>query len=215
MGAFFNPEKGIWAWLSTLVDVVGLSLLWLLLCLPVVTLGPATAALYYTMVKCVRGRESGAFGHYLRSFRSNFKTGLGATLAVLPAVALLIGAHLIVRWYGTRLGGLLYVVYVAQYFVLILPAGVVCWLFPLLGRFDCRVGDLFRTSFQLAVAHLPSTVVIVLLTAQSAVFCLNRWWPAVFMPVVVMLLVSMFTERIFQKYVPELAPQEAEVPEEQ
>ena len=25
MSEFFNPEKGIWAWLSTLVDVVGLS----------------------------------------------------------------------------------------------------------------------------------------------------------------------------------------------
>ena len=34
MGNFFNPEKGIWAWLSTLVDVCGLSRLWLLLCLP-------------------------------------------------------------------------------------------------------------------------------------------------------------------------------------
>ena len=37
MGDFFNPEKGIWAWLSTLVDVVGLSVLWIALCLPVVT----------------------------------------------------------------------------------------------------------------------------------------------------------------------------------
>ena len=62
MSEFFNPEKGIWAWLSTLVDVVGLSVLWIALCLPVVTIGPATAALYYTVVKCVRRRESGAFG---------------------------------------------------------------------------------------------------------------------------------------------------------
>lgn len=62
MGEFFNPEKGIWAWLSTLVDVVGLSVLWIALCLPVVTIGPATAALYYAMVRYVRRRESGAFG---------------------------------------------------------------------------------------------------------------------------------------------------------
>ena len=51
MGEFFNPEKGIWAWLSTMVDIVGLSVLWIFLCLPVVTIGPATAALYYTVVK--------------------------------------------------------------------------------------------------------------------------------------------------------------------
>lgn len=208
MGEFFNPEKGIWAWLSTLVDICGLSLLWLLLCLPAVTAGPATAALYYTVVKYVRGRESGAFGAYLRSFRDNLKTGLKADLIVLPAVVLLLLLHHITRWYGTRDGGALYILYVAQYFFLILPAGMLCWLFPLLGRFDHGVRGLLRTAFQLTLAHLPSTVVIVLLTAQAAAFCVERWWPVLFTPAVAMLLVSLFTERVFQKYAPELAPGE-------
>ena len=44
MRDLFNPEKGLWRWLGTLVDVCGLSLLWTALCLPVVTIGPATAA---------------------------------------------------------------------------------------------------------------------------------------------------------------------------
>ena len=61
MGEFFNPEKGIWVWLSTLVDIVGLSIFWAVLCLPAVTIGPATAALYYTVVECLRGRQSGGF----------------------------------------------------------------------------------------------------------------------------------------------------------
>ena len=214
MGEFFNPEKGIWAWLSTLVDVCGLSILWIFLCLPVVTIGSATAALYYTVVRCVRGRESGAFGYYLRSFRDNLKTGVKATLILLPAAALLLAVHHIARWYGTRVGGLLYILYVAQYFVLMLPAGVLCWLFPLLGRFDHQVKDLFRTAFQLTVVHLPSTVVVVLLTAQAAAFCAAWWWPVVFVPAVAMLLVSLFTERIFAKYSPELAPEEDAEPEE-
>ena len=134
MGEFFNPEKGIWAWLSTLVDVVGLSVLWIALCLPVVTIGPATAALYYAVVRYVRRRESGAFGGYLRSFRANFAVGLRATLTVIPLFLLLLGGYRIVCWYGTRLGGMAYILYVAYYFALVLPAGVVCWLFPLLGQ---------------------------------------------------------------------------------
>ena len=209
MGEFFNPEKGIWAWLSVLVDVCGLSILWVFLCLPLVTAGPATAALYYTVVKCVRSRDSGAFGYYLRSFRANFKTGLLAGLIVLPLALLLLAGHHIVRWYGTRLGGGAYVLYVAYYFALILPAGVLCWLFPLLGRFEYAVGGLFRMAFQLTAAHLPSTVVVVLLTAQTAVFCLERWWPVLFMPAVAALLVSLFMERIFQLHSPE-KPREGE-----
>ena len=210
MGEFFNPEKGIWVWLSTMVDVFGLSIFWACLCLPVVTIGPATAALYYTVVKCVRGREGGAFGYFFRSFLQNFKVGLLAGLIAIPLALLLFGGHYIVRWYGTRLGGGAYVLYVAYYFALILPAGVLCWLFPLLGRFDYRVGGLFRMAFQLTAAHLPSTVVVVLLTAQTAVFCIEEWWPVVFMPVIAMLLVSRFFEKIFQQHSPEPPPEQEE-----
>lgn len=215
MEEFFNPEKGIWAWLSTMVDIVGLSVLWIFLCLPVVTIGPATAALYYTVVKYVRKREGGAFGAYLLSFRDNFRTGLKASLIAVPAALLLYFGYDVVRWYGTRVGGMAYVLYVAYYFALILPAGALCWLFPLLGRFEYQVRELFRTAFQLAIAHLPSTVVVVLLAAQTAVFCAERWWPVVFMPTLAMLLTSLFFERIFQKYSPELARKEPEAPEEE
>jgi len=200
MGDFFNPEKGVWAGLSVLVDICGLSILWALLCLGVVTIGPATAALYYTVVKCVRGRDSGAFGYYFRSFRQNFKVGVQAGLIALLLAALLAGGYSIVRWYGTRLGGAAYVLYAAYYFALILPAGVLCWLFPLLGRFDYTVRGLFRTAFQLTLAHLPSTAVVVLLTAQTAVSCVRRWWPVLFMPCIAALLASLFFERIFQKH---------------
>ena len=208
MEQFFNPEKGIWAGLSTLVDICGLSILWISLCLPVVTAGPATAALYYTVGKCVRKRESGAFGCFFRSLRGNFKIGLLAELVVFPAAALLFGGHAVVRWYGTRVGGMAYILYVAYYFALILPAGVLCWLFPLLGRFEYGVGDLFRTALQLTVAHLPTTVVTVLLTAETAVFCIEHWWPVLFMPAVTVLLISLFFEKIFRLHMPEPAAEE-------
>lgn len=202
MGGFFNPERGIWAALSTLVDVCGLSILWLFLCLPVVTIGPATAALYYTVVKCVRGRESGAFKYYLLSLRDNMKVGCAATLLCLLAGALLAGGYALMRANAasTSAAGVLFGAY---YTALLLPAGVLCWLFPLLGRFEYGVGELFRMALQLTAAHLPSTVVAVLLTAQTAVFCIEKWWPVVFMPAAAALLVSLFFERIFQKHTPE------------
>ena len=84
-------------------------------------------------------------------------------LSLLLSAALLLGLHHIARWYGTRAGGVLYVLYIAQYFVLMLPAGVLCWLCPLLGRFEYGVRDLFGTALRLTVLHLPSTVVMVLL----------------------------------------------------
>ena len=202
MGNLFDPERGLWRILSTLVDIFGLSILWLACCLPLFTIGPATAALYHAVVRCVRPREPGAFAAFLRSFAENFKTGAAATLICLGAAAVLACGYLVMRRNGLEQAGGAYILYVAYYVALILPAGVFCWVFPLLGRFVYGVKDLFRTAFQLTVAHLPSTVVVVLLVAQSTVFSLNRWWPALFMPAVTTLLVSLFWERIFQKHSP-------------
>ena len=208
MGDFFNPEKGIWSWLSTAVDIVGLSIAWLLLCLPLVTIGPATAALYHAVVLYVRPREQGAFKDFFLSFRKNLRVGVPATLVCLAAGAVLAWGYAIVRQNGREGAG---VVMLGLYYTLLfVPAGVLCWLFPLLGRFVYGVGGLFRTALQLTVAHLPSTVVVVLLTAQTAVFCIEEWWPVVFMPAVATLLISLFFERIFQKHAPELAEPEDE-----
>lgn len=210
MGGFFNPERGIWPWMGIVVDVFGLSILWFFLCIPVVTVVPATAALYHAVVRCVRARQNGAFGCYLRSFRENLKTGLWTGLIAVPAAALLFFFHAVVRWYGVQMGGVAYVLYVAYYVILVLPVGLLCWLCPLLGRFDFPVRGLFRTAFQLTFAHLPSTAAMAVLTAWTAALCVNWLYPVMFLPAAVMLLVSLLTERIFRKYSPELAPEEPE-----
>ena len=198
MGSFFNPEKGIWAWLSTAVDIVGLSIAWLFLCLPLVTAGPATAALYHAVVLYVRPRED-----FFRSFRRNLRVGAAATLVCLAAGAALAWGYTVVRQNGREGAGV--VMLGVYYTILTLPAGVLCWLFPLLGRF---------AALQLTLRHLPTTVVVVLLTAETAAFCIPNWWPALFMPALAMLLVSLFFERIFQRYVPELREEDEEKCEE-
>lgn len=194
----FDPENLFWRIISKGVDIVGLSLLWVALCLPVVTAGPATAALYYTVVKTFRQGETGAFGVYLRSFRGCLKKGVLATLICVPLVILIIyGDAVMSANAGLPLGKMMYMAY---YVVLVIPVGLICYLFPVMGRFELGLKGLFRTSFLLAIRHLPSTVVLALLTVESAIFILERWWPVFFMPVFTALLTSLFLERIFPKY---------------
>ena len=130
MGSFFNPEKGIWAWLSTAVDIVGLSIAWLFLCLPLVTAGPATAALYHAVVLYVRPREQGAFKDFFRSFRRNLRVGTAATLVCLAAGAALAWGYTVVRQNGRAGAGV--VMLGVYYTILTLPAGCCagsspCW----------------------------------------------------------------------------------------
>lgn len=201
MRQVFDPENLFWSLLSRGVDLVGLSLLWAALCLPVVTIGPACAALYYTVVKCFRQKEQGAFGSCLRAFRSNLRTGVPATLVCLAIGAALFFGYAVMRaHWGTDTGAVMFVAYDVA---LLVPAGIVCWLFPLLGRFDFSLKEAFRTAAMLALRHLPSTVVVVLMTVEFIIFGLERWWPVFFAPVLCALLTSLFFERVFPRYLTE------------
>lgn len=197
----FNPENLFFRILSRGVDLVGLSLLWVLLCLPVVTAGPATAALYYTVVKTFRHKKDEAFGMYLKAFCSNLKQGIPVTLMCLPAAVFLAwGYNVMANNISTSAGVVMYMTY---YVLLVVPAGVFSYIFPLMGRFEFQTGALLRTAFIMAFRHLPSTVIIVMLTVEMTVFTLERWWPVLFTPVLTVLLVSLFLERIFPKYLTE------------
>lgn len=198
----FDPDNLLWRIISRGVDFVGLGLFWIALCLPVVTIGPATAALYYTVVKVFRHKsDDGAFGMFWRAFVSNLRRGIPVTLICIVPVLLLGYGYAVMRANVQQPMGV--VMFVAYYIALILPAGTLCYLFPLMGRFDFQIGALFRTAFVLAVRHLPSTFVVTLLTVQLTVFTLEKWSPIFFTPVLCALLTSLFLERIFPKYLSE------------
>ena len=54
MGGIFNINSPFFRVMSKVFDVIVLSLLWTLCCIPVITIGPATTALYYAIVKSIR-----------------------------------------------------------------------------------------------------------------------------------------------------------------
>lgn len=197
----FDPNNGFFRTLSRIVDVVGLSLLWLFLSLPVVTAGPATAALYRTVVAVFHEKDDRVFTRYLRSFRENLKVGIPAGLiCVVVGVILAYGFEIM---YAHRSGGLEVVAYAMYYIAMILPLGMACYLFPLLGRFTFSLSGLFVTSLQMALAHLPTTLVVVAVTVVGVLFMLQRLWAFFFLPVVLTLVVSCFLERVFKKHIPD------------
>lgn len=194
----FDTENLFFRTLSRGVDIVGLSILWAVLCLPVITIGPATAALYYTVVKVFREKEEGAFGLFLKAFKDNFKSGILLTLIVVPLMILLVWGYDVMSNNISSSQGI--VMYMAYYVMLLLPIGTICYLFPLMGRYEFKISQLMITAFSLAMKHLPSTLIIVLLTIELAVFVIEQWWPVLFVPVAGMILCSLFLERIFGKY---------------
>lgn len=203
MNSLFNPNNLFFRALSWAVDIVGISFLWLLLSLPLVTLVPASAALYQTCALCVRRGENGAFTRFFRSFLGNLRQGCILSLPLLLLGALLFLGQYVMAAAAGEVGGYATALYGVYSVALFLPLGAACWLSPLLGRFAFRSGELWRTAFLLALGHLPTTVLVVLLTAGGALACFLCVPLALLVPVLLTILLSFPMERVFRKHMPE------------
>ena len=200
---FFHPDNIIFRALARLVDLVGLSLLWAVCSIPLVTLVPATAALYHALYRVFRKKdEDRSFRLFFRSLRENLRQGVPASLICLGAAWAL---YILYQWmyYFALLDSDGVVLFVCLSVLLVVPGGIACWIGPLLGRFQFSVGGLLSTGLRLTFRHLPSTVVMVLLTIELARLVPELLWvPLLIVPSLWALLVSLFTERIFVKYLP-------------
>ena len=206
---FFNGENFVFRYSNYILDMVMLSILWLFLSLPLVTAGGATAALYYTISCHTRKGRVLPYGEFLRSFKENLKPGISIGLLTLAALGLL--------WAGLTLMQALalydsryMVIYSMYYFACIIPLGIMCYAFPLLGRFQVSFKQLMGTSFQLALRHLPTTVVLVVLAVLTGAVCTSLYWTFLFLPALTVLIMSFFLERVFKKYLPVREEQESE-----
>ncbi len=214
MAGIFDPKNDLWRTVSAIADVCCLSLMWVIACLPVVTIGPATAALYFSASQYVRHWEVGAIRGFLRSFRQNLRQGILASLILVPlAVLLYICWDVLAVMAGEFSGGL--VLLAAYTILLLLPVGIGLWVFPLLGRFTFSLGGLFRTAASLTMVHLPTTLAVTAVAALSLGLCVRFLLPVFFLPALTALAHSFLMERVFRRYAPEEEAAEALEEEEE
>lgn len=70
--------------------LIGANLMFILFCIPVVTIGTSCSALYYTMMKTLRGEdELNPFATFWKAFRENWKQTVPIWLALLILAAFL------------------------------------------------------------------------------------------------------------------------------
>lgn len=194
----FSPEGLLWRILNVLTDIFALSVLWLLCCIPVITVGAATTALYDSVVRCIRYKQRGAYRRFFDTLRADLPTSVFSALLWGAVIALFIWVIKYLQYLGgfsasARMAS------VAYYVLLLIPVGAACWAFPILSRFTFGFAALNITAVKFAFAKLPSTVILVLLTTQIIELCINWLFPSFFMPAVMMLLWSLFIEPAFKK----------------
>ena len=198
MRNFFGFEGPFYKYGTLLGDVLILSVLWFICCIPLFTIGASTTAAYYVMTKRLSNKEKYIAGDFFRSFRRNFKTG---TLVFLPIAFAYASMSLVLT--GTVV--LNSAVYVAYLLLFIELTVVTIYIFPLLSRFDMKFAQLFKSAFYMGNRHMLTTIMcaLIFLLCYMLIYTTNGLF-VFFTPGVYLYFSSHLLIRRFKKYRPEI-----------
>lgn len=115
--------------MTKVFDIFWLSVISILCCIPVITIGASLSSLYYVMLKLVRDEETAVTRNYFKAFKQNFVQSLPVTLLLLVIIGILTADFHILGQNGSQNASIIYGCCVV---ILLAAAAVFSYVFPLM-----------------------------------------------------------------------------------
>ena len=219
MSKWFSIDSPLMVGLSKLSDLVILSFLWFVCCIPVVTIGASTTAMYYVAMKIVRNEEDvKVTSTFFHGFKSNFKQATALNL-----ISLALGAVLAADcWYWFFAKGSMatisFGIFAAMFIWLLC---IMFYVYPLQAQFYNTVKQTLINGAILSMRKFPITVIIFVLNILPLILgffsltllvqTLPIW--ILLAPGVVAVINSKFFVKMFDPFL-KAAKEQQEAPEE-
>ena len=152
--------------LGKIGDMICLNVMWLICCIPIITIGASTTALYTVMLRMVKNEEGYIFRGFLKAFKSNFKQSTLIWLILLLLGIVWTVDFRVAGFIPGMAGIILSAIFLALGFILL---SVMIYIFPLTARYENGIKATFKNALILTVAKLPYTFLMVAIVV-SAVF---------------------------------------------
>lgn len=203
MNSLFNLDNPVFTFLSKLADLFILNIVFLICCLPVVTIGAATTALYSVTLLMVKEEEGSIIGGFFKSFKQNFKQ---ATIIWLIMLVLGIIFSVDIRFWLNQTSKWGYIVGIITLSAVFIFSLVAVWIFPTLSKFENTNKDTVKNSFYFSFKHLPTTILII---AIPIIYVVLFFMIPIFTLItfvigfaIIVYLQSIFILKVFKKYMP-------------
>lgn len=170
----FNLDSPLMTFLSRIGDLVILNALWLICCIPVVTIGPSTTAMNAVAHQLVLDECPGVIKSFFRFFKRDFRQSL-----ILGLIFIVCGVLAFLELTILKSGEFPFFLTLVCY----LPPLVLCFIFsyafPLLAHYDNTIFQTIKNSLLLSIGNLPRTLLICFLDLVPLIFCMA--WTTVFL----------------------------------
>ncbi len=199
MKSIFSGDTKFARFMNKVGDIILLSILWIVCCIPIITMGASTTAAYYAAAKVIRHNTGYEWNEFFKSFRLNFKSTIGMNLVFVICVAFLAFNFIVMGGANEELFFYLKMVYIV---IGVLLIGVYAYAYPIMSRFNLKGGKIMLMSLQLFFRHFPTTMGIVGLFFLTVFGMYMLPWAFFILPGLFMFTVTFLMERILLKYMP-------------
>lgn len=150
MRDLFSFEGPVMQFFHKTGELIFISALFLLFCIPVITAGSSVTSLYYATIKGVRRERGYVTQEFMRSMKRTFIKGAVLTVGMIV-------------WYGllgiglSRAKGRMAAVYAL---FILMSICISVYIFPVLSRFEMKLSGMVKLSFVMSMRYLYFTIPI-------------------------------------------------------
>lgn len=172
-----SGEGGIFGFVNRLGDLIILNLIFLVTCVPIITIGVALISLYTVLLRMAKNQEGYAVKSYFKAFKENLKQGLlvGVVLEIILGILVYDGWALMQTVESYNSTG-----FVVTLVAVVVILAMMQFLFPLMARYENKVGISVKNAFLLSISKLPYTVMLLVVGAIPWGLIAISWYLAIY-----------------------------------
>lgn len=169
LDGIFNEDNPFFKLVNRIADMIVLNVIFIISCIPIITIGPALTALYYVAINAW-GREDGyVFRMYKKSFTENFKQSVAMWLLLLVAgIILSVDVWYWVSQWKLTANEIYKPLIVISVILLVLYALMFTYVWPLQAKFTNKISGTIKNAFAMVMTHVPETIGIWMIFAVVA-----------------------------------------------
>lgn len=204
---FFSYDGKPMEILNKLGEIILLNIVFLICCVPVITIGSSLTSFYYAMIKSVRRERGGPIREFMSSMKRTLGKGSLLTVAIIVWMAFMyLGIRM--AWTGAE-DTVTFTL--ALYTVATLISGcVLIYVFPVLSRFEMRMMQIIKLSFVMSIRFFYVTAAIAV-GSVAVGWLLVRYLPVaciLMVPGIWCYAITFLMEKALKYYMPEAKPGE-------
>lgn len=178
MNKLFDIDGPVMHLMTKITYCLFLNILWFLCCLPIVTAGASTTALFYVTLKIAKNEEGRITTAFFHSFRKNFKQATVIWL-ILLIVGIVLGIDGYV-FYHMRFHNVFWTIGTAVFFIALAAYLIILmYIFPLLSRFENTTRSMFKNALMIGMRFLFCTALMAVIYFSMTVIVIRIFTPAI------------------------------------